>query len=166
MGIQPVSSSATLAHFNNSMVCLSHSTRSWVLDSGASDHVVGDPSLISNLSPPKIPHNITVANGSKAQVTGIGQASPLPSLSLNYVLFVPGSPFNLISISKLTQSLNCFYNIFFRLFPYTRPKYGKDNWNRILITGSLLSPFSSIHHLWCFCISIYHSSSFGSSKFG
>jgi transposase InsO family protein len=107
MGIQPVSSSATLAHFNNSTVCLSHSTRSWVLDSGASDHVVGDPSLISNLSPPKIPHNITVANGSKAQVTGIGQASPLPSLSLNYVLFVPGSPFNLISISKLTQSLNC-----------------------------------------------------------
>ena len=107
MGIQPVSSSATLAHFNNSTVCLSHSTRSWVLDSGASDHVVGDPSLISNLSPLKIPHNITVANGSNAQVTGIGQASPLPSLSLNYVLFVPGSPFNLISISKLTQSLNC-----------------------------------------------------------
>jgi len=105
--IQPVSSSTTLAHFNNSTVCLSHSTGSWVLDSGASDHVVGDPSLISNLSPPKISHNITVANGSKAQVTGIGQASPLPSLSLNYVLFVPGSPFNLISISKLTQSLNC-----------------------------------------------------------
>jgi len=94
-------------HWLNSTVCLSHSTRSWVLDSGASDHVVDDPSLISNLSPPKIPHNITVANGSKAQVTGIGQASPLPSLSLNYVLFVPGSPFNLISISKLAQSLNC-----------------------------------------------------------
>jgi len=107
MAIQPVSSSATLAHFNNSTVCLSHSTGSWVLDSGASDHVAGYPSLISNLSPPKIPHNITVANGPKAQVTGIGQASPLPSLSLNYVLFVPGSPFNLISISKLPQSLNC-----------------------------------------------------------
>jgi hypothetical protein len=38
-------------------------------------------SLISNLSRPKIPHNITLANGYKAQVTSIGQASPLLSLS-------------------------------------------------------------------------------------
>jgi hypothetical protein len=104
MAIQLVSSSATLTH--NSVVYLSHTTGLWILDSGASDHVVGNPSLISNLSPPKIPHNITLANASKAQVTGIGQASPLPSLPLNYVLFVLGSAFNLISVSKLTQSLN------------------------------------------------------------
>jgi len=107
MASQKVSTSVTLAHFSNSTVCLSHSLGSWILDSGASDHLVGNPSLIYNLSPPKIPHNITLANGSKAQVTGIGQASPLPSLPLDYVLFVPGCPFNLISISKLTSSLDC-----------------------------------------------------------
>ncbi|KEH27893.1 hypothetical protein MTR_5g048690 [Medicago truncatula] len=93
--------------FRGFVACLSHCVGSWISDSSASDHVVGNPSLISNLSPPNIPHNITLANGSKEQVTGIGQASPLPSLSLNYVLFVPGCPFNLISISKLTDSLNC-----------------------------------------------------------
>jgi len=107
MASQKVSTSVTLAHFSNSTVCLSHSLGSWILDSGASDHLVGNPSLIYNLSPPKIPHNITLANGSKAQVTGIGQASPLPSLPLDYVLFVPGCPFNLISISKLISSLDC-----------------------------------------------------------
>ena len=107
MVVQPILSPATLALFDNSTTCLSHCVGSWILDSGASDHVVANPSLISNLSPPNIPHSITLANGSKAQVTGIGQASPLPSLSLNYVLFVPGCPFNLISISKLTDSLNC-----------------------------------------------------------
>ncbi|KAK2380773.1 putative mitochondrial protein [Trifolium repens] len=107
MAVQQTSAAATLAHIDNSTACLSHSVGSWILDSGASDHVVGNPSLISNLLPPKIPHSLTLANGSKAQVTGVGQASPLPSLLLNYVLFVPGSPFNLISISKLTSSLNC-----------------------------------------------------------
>lgn len=107
MVVQPILSPAILALFGNSTACLSHCIGSWILDFGAYDHVVGNPSLISNLSPPNIPHNITLANGSKAQVTGIGQASPLSSLSLNYVLFVPGCPFNLISISKLTDSLNC-----------------------------------------------------------
>jgi hypothetical protein len=52
MASQKVSTSVTLAHFSNSTVCLSHSMGSWILDSGASDHVVGNPSLIYNLSPP------------------------------------------------------------------------------------------------------------------
>ena len=71
------------------------------------DNVVGKPSLMGNLSPPKIPHKISLANGSMVQVTGIGHASPLPSLSLDYVLFVPECPFDLILISKFTYSLNC-----------------------------------------------------------
>ncbi|PNX77899.1 receptor-like protein kinase [Trifolium pratense] len=62
--------------------------------------MAGNRSLISNLLPPIIPHNIAVANVSKAQVTGVGQSSPLSSLSLNHVLFVYRSPFNLISIAK------------------------------------------------------------------
>jgi hypothetical protein len=114
-----------IGSFQQFYVCLSHSIGSWVLDSGASDHVVGNPSLISNLSPPKIPHNITLANGSNAQVTGIGQASPLPSLSLNYVLFVPGSPFNLISVSKLTQSFNCSITFSFDSFLIHDRRTGK-----------------------------------------
>src|ERR1044072_7200751 len=77
------------------------------LDSGASDHLAGNPSFFTKLAPPKAPHSVTLADGSKAQVMGIGQASPRSSLSLDSVLFVPGSPFNLISISQLTRTLNC-----------------------------------------------------------
>jgi hypothetical protein len=100
---QQTPAASTLVHIdNNSTVC-----QSWILESGAFAHVVGNPSLISNLSPPKTPQHITCANGSKAQVTGIGQASPLPSLSLNDVLYVPGFPYNLISTSKLAHSHNC-----------------------------------------------------------
>jgi len=90
------------------MVCLSQSIPiGWVLDSGASDHVSGNSALFSKLSTPKYPHYITVADGSKVEATGVGQVSPIPSLSLSSVLLIPNCPFNLISISKLNRSLNC-----------------------------------------------------------
>ncbi|KAJ9675677.1 hypothetical protein PVL29_024546 [Vitis rotundifolia] len=37
----------------------------------------------------------------------IGLAHPLPSLPLHSVLYAPECPFNLISISKITRTLNC-----------------------------------------------------------
>ena len=50
---------------------------------------------------------IALANGSQTMAKGIGLACPLPSIPLTSVLYVPDSPFNLISISKLTCDLNC-----------------------------------------------------------
>ena len=50
---------------------------------------------------------VTLANGSQTIAKGIGSACPLPSLPLTFVLYVPDSSFNLISISKLTRDLNC-----------------------------------------------------------
>ena len=38
---------------------------------------------------------------------GIGSACPLPFIPLTFVLYVPNSPFTLISINKLTCDLNC-----------------------------------------------------------
>lgn len=51
--------------------------------------------------------SIIGADGSKASPTGIGQANPLPSLSLSSVLHVPCCPYGLISVSCLTKSLDC-----------------------------------------------------------
>ena len=50
---------------------------------------------------------VTLANGSQTITKGISSACPLPSLPLTFVLYVPDSPFNLISISTLTRDLNC-----------------------------------------------------------
>ncbi|RVW92842.1 Retrovirus-related Pol polyprotein from transposon TNT 1-94 [Vitis vinifera] len=47
------------------------------------------------------------ANGSQTMAKGIGLAHPLPSLPLHSVLYAPECPFNLISISKITRTLNC-----------------------------------------------------------
>ena len=53
----------------------------------------------------------TLANGSQTMAKGIGSACPLYSIPLTYVLYVPVSPFNLISISKLTRDLNCLITV-------------------------------------------------------
>lgn len=96
----------------------SSAIRSWILDSDASNHIASNPSLFWNLSQPKTLHHVTLAYGSKVKTTGIGQATPLPLLPLNSVLFIPGSPFNLVSVSQLTHTLNCsitFINNFFSI---------------------------------------------------
>ena len=50
---------------------------------------------------------ITLINGSQTMAKGISLSCPLPFVSLTSVLYVHDSPFNLISISKLTRDLNC-----------------------------------------------------------
>ena len=93
-----------------SIACISQSIEGsspWILDSGASDHISGNKSSFSSFSFPKIPHHVTVANGSKVVSQGNGQVSLFPSLKLNSVLFIPQCPYNLISLSQLTRSLNC-----------------------------------------------------------
>jgi len=79
----------------------------WIIDSGVSDHIFGNNSLFSSIFPPKFPHLVTLANGSKVASLGIGQVPLSSSLKLNYVLYIPNCPYNLISQSQLTCSLNC-----------------------------------------------------------
>ena len=50
---------------------------------------------------------ITLANGSQTMAKGISSACSLSSIPLTSVLYVLDSPFNMISISKLTRDLNC-----------------------------------------------------------
>ena len=75
---------------------------------------------------------------------GIDSACPLPSISLTSVICVPNSPFNMISISKLTHDLNClitFSNNSVTLQDRSmgrmigighefEPEYGEDDWHR------------------------------------
>lgn len=51
--------------------------------------------------------NVTLADGSTTSVSGTGTVQPSSSLSLDSLLFIPCFPFNLMSVSKLTKTLNC-----------------------------------------------------------
>ncbi|KAJ7968976.1 Retrovirus-related Pol polyprotein from transposon TNT 1-94 [Quillaja saponaria] len=92
----------------NSVACLSQTSYdTWIIDSGASDHISGNPKRFSSISNPSSLFTVTIANGSTTIAKGIGQATPLSSLPLETVLYVPECSFSLISISQLTRSLNC-----------------------------------------------------------
>lgn len=54
---------------------------------------------------------ITLDNGIRTKPKGIGQAKPLSSITLDFVLYVPGCRFNLAFVSRLTRALN--YSITF-----------------------------------------------------
>ena len=55
---------------------------------------------------------ISLANGTQTMAKGSGLACPFPFLPLNYVLYGPDSPFNLISICKLIRDLHCSITFF------------------------------------------------------
>ena len=84
---------------------------SWVLDSGATNHMTPHSSLLTSFVTLSNNH-ITIANGTHIPIHGRGNVSLLPSLSLKDVLYVPKLSNNLISIRKLTHDLNCSITFF------------------------------------------------------
>ena len=84
---------------------------SWMLDSGASCHMVGDISVMSNLK--KItPVVVALPNGAYTIAQEQGSVTLDTGIKLNNVLFVPKLNCNLVSISKLCKELNCAVTFF------------------------------------------------------
>ena len=106
---------AFVAQDGNASTCLSHSFGPWNLDFGASDHLFGNKDIFYFLTCTSPLPLVTFANGSQTIAKGISSACPLLSLPLTFVLYVPDSPFNLISINKLTCDHNCLITFFVTL---------------------------------------------------
>ena len=98
---------ASIAQTGNASVYLAHSLGPWILDSDASNHLSGNKHLFTSLTITSPLPMITLASGTQTMAKGIGSACPLSSLPLTFVLYVPDSPFNIISVSKLIHDLNC-----------------------------------------------------------
>jgi len=97
---------AHTTHTGTSFAGITHynSLNPWVLDSGATNHITSNKNFFPFIS---TSGSITMANGSRVSSHGVGTINLLPSLSIDNVLYVPRSLFNLLSISRLTRSLAC-----------------------------------------------------------
>ena len=88
----------TLAQQGTSAACLATQDL-WIIDSGATDHMIGTLGLLSDLEQFSSLPNVTLVDGTAIIVSGLGIANLSPNLSLSSVLYIPDSPFNLLSIS-------------------------------------------------------------------
>ena len=78
----------------------------WILDSGATDHMVHSISFFKTITS-TVQISVRLPNGDMARVTHIGTVQVSASLILENVLCIPSFSFNLVSISKLTQNPSC-----------------------------------------------------------
>ena len=69
-------------------------------------------SLFSTFQSQPSTSTVTLADGSQSCVLGSGLIFPTPSLPLSFVLSLPNFYFNLMSVSKLTQALKCYFSFF------------------------------------------------------
>ncbi|KAL5542389.1 hypothetical protein UlMin_010099 [Ulmus minor] len=83
------------------------SSRTWILDTGATHHVYHDKALFESFEPSNATSYVTLPNGQKVSIARIGTVRISSSLLLDKVLFVPSFKYNLISISALTKFSNC-----------------------------------------------------------
>ncbi|KAL2541658.1 Uncharacterized protein Adt_02636 [Abeliophyllum distichum] len=80
-------------------------SNSWIIDSGATDHVTKDV-IIENKSMPKH-KTVQLPNGGNAPIKSIGAVNFENNMTIDNVLHVPNFKVNLLSISKLSRGLSC-----------------------------------------------------------
>ena len=94
--------------FANSICCTCKlDGKIWIVDSGASDHMVYDKGLLHNIMPLEAPILITLPDGNKIKVSLYGDLKIAKTLTLHYALYVPNFQFNLLSVKRLSQQLKC-----------------------------------------------------------
>nr|GMC49225.1 retrovirus-related Pol polyprotein from transposon TNT 1-94 [Ipomoea batatas] len=84
----------------------------WVIDSGATDHIVCDSNLLNRVELESGDFPVTVPNGDRVAVKSIGSTKLPNGLQINHVLNIPDFKCNLISVGKLTKDYNCTLTFF------------------------------------------------------
>ncbi|KAL2941907.1 Copia protein [Bienertia sinuspersici] len=86
---------------------------SWIIDSGASDHMCCNIALFSTINTLKKPLKIGLPNGNIKYINQIGSVQLTSSITLYNVLFVPDFKDNLLSVGRLldhNKLIACFHS--------------------------------------------------------
>jgi len=84
---------------------------SWIIDSGATDHMTYNKSLFQYMTS-RSKEKVLTANGEFTPVIGAGSIALTPNLSLHNCLLVPALSNHLLSISQITEELDCIVLMF------------------------------------------------------
>ena len=99
-----------------------------MIDSGATDHVAGIRYEFQSYTTTN-DGGVRIAYGSYTHIAGRGTVRILPDLTLSSVLHIPNFSFNLLSVSALTKTLNCWCHLLSLLLCFSGSEDGaKGRW--------------------------------------
>ena len=124
---------------------------SWIIDSGATDHMTSKSQLFNTYTLNPSNKKIVVANGSLATIAGFEDIYITPTLILKNVLHVPKFSANLVAIQKLTHDLKC-YAIFLPSYVFFKNK-ARGGGLDLLRKGAV---FTTLNHLSKLVIICHH----------
>ena len=84
---------------------------SWIVDTGASDHMTYNSQMFTHLHFLNTPVHITLPDGSHKTVTHTGSVNLCPQLNLHHVLYVPEFKFNFILL-PYSHHKNAYFRTF------------------------------------------------------
>lgn len=93
-----------------------HRENSWVVDSGATKYIIHQMSLLKNQTKRNYKAPMVTHNGAAIQVKGRREHDLLSGVIIKDVLHVQNFNYNLLSVSKLCNDLQCVVNFFPKLF--------------------------------------------------
>ncbi|KAJ8629640.1 hypothetical protein MRB53_022963 [Persea americana] len=99
-----IATSGTLGKALNTSA--SNSSSTWIIDSGATDHMTFDVNHIHSMKPSEQPV-VSTANGTPSSVIGEGSITLTKGLNLNSVLVVPSLHYNLLSVAQ--KGYRCYH---------------------------------------------------------
>lgn len=101
-----------VAHMAGNSPSSTNDSITWIVDTGASNHMIGDS---KHLHPQGLIENaghVQLPTGANTAVSHLGNCHLTGGDVLRKVLCVPTFKFNLMSVSKVTQDLNCCVTFF------------------------------------------------------
>nr|GMD06150.1 Integrase, catalytic core [Ipomoea batatas] len=84
----------------------------WVIDFGATDHIVCDGDLLNRVDVERGDFPVTIPNEDKVAVKSIGSTKLPNGVQINRVLSIPDFICNLVSVGRLTKDCNCTLTFF------------------------------------------------------
>ena len=96
---------ASVAHkgiFSHALIVRQENHTTWIVDSGASDHITGNLMVFHEYTPCHNNSSVQIADGTLSRVFGTGSIIISKDITLHSVLYVPKLDCNLLSISRLT----------------------------------------------------------------
>lgn len=104
----------------------------WIVDSGATEHITYDNSLIEKLPTERFESPVGLPNGDIVPIKGHGHHTLPNRITIKYVLHVPDFDCNILSRSKITNDLQCVATFFLQNSCHIGLEFEGIDWNECM----------------------------------